>query len=232
MAKDKRQSILDFYKFDSVIGTELRRLLHNVTRPIRGSVPKSILVTSAVSGEGKSTIASMLAITAAHHKKRKTLLIDSDLRRPTIHRMFNVANECGFSDLMDEKAEFEATLKSTPLEHLWILPAGTVDGDPTDKMREDIVKKIVERAEFSFDTVIVDCAPVIPVSDPVIVASAVDGVVLVIRAGKTQKEVVKRACDIVAKADANVIGLILNNVHSALPYHYDYRYYGHYYAKQ
>lgn len=232
MGKDKHQSILDYYKFDSVIGTELRRLLHNVTRPIRGSVPKSILVTSAVSGEGKSTIASMLAITAAHHKKRKTLLIDSDLRRPVIHRMFNVANECGFADLMDETAEFESTLKSTPLEHLWILPAGTVDGDPTDRMREEIVKKIIERAEFSFDSVFVDCAPVIPVSDPVIIASSVDGVAVVIRAGKTQKEVVQRACDILVKAEADVIGLILNNVQGALPYYYDYRYYGQYYAKQ
>lgn len=232
MVKDKRQSILDHYKFDSVVGTELRRLLHNVTRPIKGTAPHSILVTSAVSGEGKSTIASMLAITSAQHKKRKTLLVDSDLRRPIIHRMFGLDNSVGFADLMAEKVDFETTIKSTPLEHLWILPAGNVEGDPTDRMREEVVKKIIERAEFSFESVVVDCAPVIPVSDPVIVASAVDGVVVVIRAGKTQKEVVQRACDIIVKADANIIGLILNNVHGALPYHYDYRYYGHYYAKR
>lgn len=232
MGKEKQQSILDYYKFDSVIGTELRRLLHNVTRPVKGSVPRSLLITSAVSGEGKSTIASMLAITSAHHKKRKTLLIDSDLRRPVIHRMFNVSNERGFADLMTESADFESTLKSTPLDNLWILPAGTVEGDPTDMMREEIVKKIIERAEFSFENVFVDCAPVIPVSDPVIIASSVDGVVMVIRAGKTQKEVVQRACDIVVKADAEIIGLVLNNVQGALPYYYDYKYYGQYYAQK
>ncbi len=231
MAKDKKPSILDYYRFDSVAGTELRRLLHNVTRPIKGVPPRSILVTSAITGEGKSTIAALLAITAAHHKKRKTLLIDSDLRRPVVHELFNVNNDAGVAKLIAEETEFESVLKSTSLENLWILPAGRVEANPTDLIREDMVRKIIERAVFSFDLVIVDCAPIIAVSDPAIISSAVDGVVLVIRAGKTQKEVVQRALDIIVKAEATMIGLVLNNVQGALPYHYGKEYYGHYYSK-
>lgn len=230
MAKVTHSSILDFYKFDSVAGTELRRLLHNVTRPVDGIVPRSILVTSAITGEGKSTIAALLAVTSAHHKKRKTLLIDSDLRRPVVHEMFNVENKIGFSELITEQTDFEAALTSTPLEDLWLLPAGRVEGNPTEMIREDVIRKVVERAVFSFDLVIVDCAPIIPVSDPAIISTAVDGVVIVIRAGKTQKEVVQRARDIIIKAEAKIIGLILNNVQGALPYHYANEYYGHYYA--
>lgn len=230
MAKEKRPSILDYYKFDSVAGTELRRLLHNVTRPFKGITPRSILVTSAITGEGKSTIAALLAVTSAHHKKRKTLLIDSDLRRPVVHEMFGIENKIGFSELITEKAEFESALTSTSLENLWLLPVGRVEGNPTEMIREDMVRKVIERAVFSFDLVIVDCAPIIPVSDPAIISSAVDGVVLVIRAGKTQKEIVQRARDIILKAEANIIGIILNNVQKALPYHYGNEYYGHYYS--
>lgn len=232
MAKDKQTSILDYYKFDSVSGTELRRLLHNVTVPINGVAPKSILVTSAITGEGKSTIAALLAITSAHHKKRKTLLIDSDLRRPVVHEMFAVDKKVGFSQLLTGKAEFEATIRSTRLESLWVMPIGDHEDSATEVMREDAVRKVIERAEFSFDLVVVDCAPIIPVSDPAIIASTVDGVVIVIRAGKTQKEIVQRARDIIVKAEAKIIGLVLNNVQGALPYHYGNEYYGHYYSKK
>lgn len=230
MAKDKQQSILDYYRFDSVAGTELRRLLHNVTRPINGVAPRSILMSSALTGEGKSTIAALLAITAAHHKKRKTLLIDSDLRRPVVHRMFGIENDLGFADLLVDKVDFDSAVKSTRLENLWLLPVGSGEHNPTEVLREDTVRKVIERAEFSFDLVFVDCAPIIPVSDPAIISSAVDGVVLVIRAGKTQKEVVQRATDIITKAEANIIGLVLNNVQGALPYHYGSGYYGQYYT--
>ena len=232
MAKEKQASILDYYQFDSVAGTELRRLLHNVTRPIKGVTPRSILVTSAITGEGKSTIAALLAITSAHHKKSKTLLIDSDLRRPVVHEMFGIENNVGFAEMLTEQVEFEATLKSTRLENLWLMPAGSAEGNPTEMIREDMVRKVIERAEFSFDLVFVDCAPIIPVSDPAIISSSVDGVVMVIRAGRTQKEVVQRARDIITKAEANIIGLILNNVQGALPYHYGNEYYGQYYSKK
>jgi capsular exopolysaccharide synthesis family protein len=229
MVRETQPTILDLYKFDSVAGTEIRRLLYNVTRPIMGVVPRSILVTSAVTGEGKSTIAALLAITAAHHCKHRTLLIDSDLRRPAIHRMFNMENALGFADLLTEPAGFDTALRSTPMENLWVIPAGNTAGNPTEMIREDRVRAVVERAKLNFDLVILDCPPIIPVSDPAIMSSAVEGIALVIRAGKTQREVVERARDIICKVGATIIGIILNNVQSALPYHYASKSYGHYY---
>ncbi len=231
MAKEKqKKSILDYYRFDSVAGTELRRLLHNVTRPSNGVTPKSILVTSALTGEGKSTIAALLAITSAQHKKRNTLLIDSDLRRPVVHKMFNVDNSIGFANLLSNEAEFDSALKSTMLPNLWLLPVGTVEDNPTEVFREDTISRVIERAEFRFDSVFVDCAPIIPVSDPAIMSTAVDGVVMIIRAGKTQREIVQRAIGIITRAEAKIIGLVLNNVQGALPYHYGSEYYGQYYS--
>jgi capsular exopolysaccharide synthesis family protein len=230
MAKEKKRSIVDFFRFDSVAGTELRRLLHNVSRPIRGVAPRSILVTSALTGEGKSTIAAMLAMTSAHHKKRNTLLIDSDLRRPVVHKMFNVENTIGFANLLTNEADFDDAIKATAIPNLWLLPIGSAENNPIEVFREDTIRKVIERAVFRFDSVFVDCAPIIPVSDPAIMSTAVDGVVLIIKAGSTQREIIERAIEIIKKAEANVLGLVLNNVEGALPYHYGSEYYGQYYG--
>ncbi len=230
MAKETRKPIFDYYHPESVVATEFRRLLHNITRPTNGVEHKSFLITSAMLSEGKSTVAGYLAITAAAYKKRKTILIDCDLRRPTIHKLFNLPVENGVTDLIDGTIKVEDAFKSTPLKHLWVVTAGRMKDNPTELFEGESVKQVIEQIKFYFDMVFVDCAPVIPVSDPVVLAPDLDGLLLVVKAGATQKDVVRRACDIISKSDANILGVVLNNVEGVLPYHYNHRYYGYQYS--
>lgn len=227
MTKETRRPVLDYYHPESVVATEFRRLLHNVTRPVNGVERKSFLVTSAMLAEGKSTVASYLAITAAAYKKRKTVLVDCDLRRPTIHKLFSLPVENGVTDLIDGSIKVEDAFRSTPLKHLWVVTAGTLKDNPTELFEGDSVKRAIEQIKFYFDLVFVDCAPVIPVSDPVVLAPELDGLLLVVRAGATQKDVLQRACNIIGKSDTDIVGVVLNNVQGVLPYHYNHRYYGY-----
>jgi protein-tyrosine kinase len=230
VAKQIYRPIFDYYRPESAVATEFRRLLHNITRPVNGIDPKSFLVTSAMLSEGKSTVAAYLAITAAVYKKRKTILVDCDLRRPTVHKLFNLPVENGVTDLIDGSIKVEDAVKSTPLEHLWVVTAGTMKSNPTELFEGDSVKKAIEQIKFYFDLLFVDCAPVIPVSDPVVLAPELDGLLLVVKAGSTQLGVIKRACDIISKSESRVVGVVLNNVRGVLPYHYNHRYYGYQYA--
>jgi capsular exopolysaccharide synthesis family protein len=230
VATEIRRPIFDYYHPESVVATEFRRLLHNITRSIDGIERKSFLVTSAMLSEGKSTVAAYLAITAAVYKKRKTILIDCDLRRPTVHKLFNLPIEKGITDLIDGSIEVEDAFKSTPMKHLWVVTAGTMTNNPTELFEGNSVKKAIEQIKFYFDLLFVDCAPVIPVSDPVVLAPELDGLLLVVKAGSTQLGVIKRACDIISKSESHVVGVVLNNVQGVLPYHYNHRYYGYQYA--
>ncbi len=230
MGKERRPPIFEYYHPESVVGTEFRRLLHNITRPVKGVSKRSFLITSAMLSEGKSTISAYLAITAASYKKRKTILIDADLRRPTIHKIFDLPLERGITDLIDDKISAEEAFKKTPIPDLSILTAGTLKHNPTELFESDAVKIAIEKVKFYFDLVFVDCAPIIPVSDPVVLAPDMDGILLVVKAGATQKEVIRRAVDIIAKTDANIVGVVLNNQSGVLPYHYNYQYYGYHYA--
>ncbi len=232
MSPKPRKLIFDFYDPESPVGTEFRRLLHNITRGTKGKERKSFLTTSAMLSEGKSTVSSYLALTAAAYKSRKTVLVDCDLRRPSIHRHFGLPLEGGVTDVIDGKLSAEDAFKATRIENLWILTAGTLKKNPTELFESQEVKKVVEQLKFYFELVFVDCAPIIPVSDPVELAPELDGVLLVIKAGATQSEVVLRAVDIVKKADAEIVGVVLNNMNSVLPYFYNHSYYGYSYSSR
>ena len=235
MAVDNSNSrkITDQYDGESAAGTEFRRLLHNLLNssylPEDG---KLFLVTSATTGEGKSTIASSLAITASIYKTKKTLLIDGDLRRPVLHKFFGHGREGGLSDAILEDTKLEDNLKSTPVEHLWLLTSGRYHPNPTQLFDSPRLPEVLAAARFYFELVIIDCAPVIPVSDALVLGREADGVLLVVKAGETPREVSKRATNLVHESGANLLGVTLNNVKDALPYYYNYRYYGYRYSSK
>lgn len=232
MVKDTPKLIFDLYHPESAVGTEFRRLLHNITRSADGVTRKSFLITSSMLSEGKSTVSAYLAITAASYKKKKTILIDCDLRRPTIHKLFDLPLENGVTDLIDGTVKVEDAFKSVPIKNLWVLTAGTLRDNPTELFEGDSVKQVIDQVKFYFDLVFIDCAPIIPVSDPLVLAPELDGLLLVVKAGATQKEVIKRACDIVSKSEASIVGVVLNNMQGVMPYHYNYQYYGYDYASK
>jgi capsular exopolysaccharide synthesis family protein len=227
----KIESIISFYDRESIAATEFRRLYSNVANFANGEI-KSIMITSASVEEGKSTIASFLALSAAEASGQKILLLDTDLRRPMVNVLFKMPLEIGLTDIMDKKCSIKETIKSTLIPNLSIITAGKVEKEPTLILNQNRLREVFEELRFYFDFIIVDVPPVIPVSDPVIIANEVDGVLIVVRAGITPREVVKRAINFLQNSKVNTLGVVLNNLEQVLPYYYRSKYYSNkYYHK-
>ena len=222
--------VIDYYDGESAAGTEFRRLLNNLLNNSEASeTGRAILVTSSTTGEGKSTIASNLVITAAIYKQKRTLLIDADLRRPSIYKQFGLNRNGGLTDVVEGRAKLEDCIRLTSIPNLSVLTSGAPSSDPTRLFHSDGIHRVFEAARFYFDLIIIDCAPVIPVSDSLLLGLDTDGTLMVIKAGETPREVCKRACDLVVEAGATLLGVALNDMKEALPYYYNYRYYGYQY---
>jgi capsular exopolysaccharide synthesis family protein len=221
--------IIDYYSLESPIATELRRLLHNLRRHQREAELKSVLLTSATTGEGKSTISALLAITAAK-KGMKTLLVDCDLRRPTVHRLFAVDRRHGMVEVLSEGVPPKAVVKRTALENLDLITAGQAVPHPTELFDSRAIGSFIGELKFYYDLVVIDTPPVIPVSDPMMLAQELDAALLVVKAGATAREVVARAADIMTSNSNNLLGVVLNNVKGSLPYYYDYSHYHYDYS--
>ena len=223
------RSITDHYESDSPVGTEFLRTYHILERSndAKGG-SRSYLITSATVGEGKSTVACYLALTLATVKK-KTLLIDGDLRRPSVHKLFNLYLEDGVTEVADGGTTQNRAYKSTSVPTLQVLTAGRLTQNPSSYYESGAMARILETAKSQFDFVIVDCAPVMPVVDPIVIAREVTGVLMVVKAGVTHRDLVKDATKVLQKSNAPILGVVLNNVNGVLPYHYAYRYAYEYY---
>lgn len=222
--------VLKEYEIESPVATEFRRLYSRLRRAVEEDPVRSILITSSVRGEGKSTTAAYLAITVARYRNTRTLLVDGDIRKPTLHGLFQLRNRPGLSEVLAGTNSLKSCFKSTSLDTLKVLTGGSARLFPSESFDSERMKSVFEEMKFYFDVIIVDAAPIIAVSDPIILGSEVDGVLLVVMAGKTPREVVKRAKDILVDTNVKILGVVLNNVEEVLPYYYDYRYYGYSYT--
>ncbi len=228
----KRQNnfnLFDYYDLESPYATEFRRLLHNINGVEPEKQPKTILVTSAMLSEGKSTVASFLAMTAARHKHRKTLLVDCDLRRPVLHRMFSLNREPGVVEALTEGRKIKEVIKKTSEDLLDVITAGKAVSQPTEVFDSDAIHRMLEEVRFYYDLILVDCAPILPVSDPMLLAAEMDGVLMVVKAGSTQREVAQRASLLLKNNNTRFLGVVLNNLTNVLPYYYHESYYGYEY---
>ena len=187
---------------------------------------RSVLLTSASPSEGKSTVAAHLAATHASQHKR-TLLIDGDLRRPSVHRLFQVPNTMGLSNvLMKEINWLDAVVVMDEPNGLHILPAG-----PSTRRASDLIgmglAELIEEATRQYDLVVLDAPPLLGFAEPLQMATAVDGVIVVARAGDTSRKALSSVITTLARLRANLVGVVLNEVHREVSAGY-YYYYGHY----
>jgi succinoglycan biosynthesis transport protein ExoP len=197
-----------------------------------GAPPKVILVTSALPQEGKTTISANSALVLAQRGSR-VLLIDADLRRPGIDRLFGFRSRGGLSTLISggDKCE-DVIIPFTDVPNLWILPAGPIPPQPAELLGSTVMKDQIARWRIEFDHVIIDTPPCLSVTDAVILSPEADRVILVARAGKTTKLALRRACELLLQVNARVMGIVLNalNLDSAESYYYyGGRYSRHYY---
>ncbi|MBK7141089.1 MAG: CpsD/CapB family tyrosine-protein kinase [bacterium] len=226
-----QHSIIDFFSLESGPATEFRRLLHNLQFHNKDREMKAIMVTSSMLSEGKSTVAALLALTAAK-KGMKTLLIDADVRRPTIHKLFKIPRQKGLLDVLVDSLPVKESVKKTSLEKLDLITAGRTHESPADVFDAVAIGRVIQEMKFYYDIIVIDCAPVIPVSDPMLLSQEVDGILFVVKAGATQRDIVQRASSILSSSTNKLLGVILNNADGTLPYFYNHDYYGYDYSQR
>src|ERR1700689_2193851 len=219
-AKDPSEQALSNYE-EAIRTLRNSILLTDFDRRLR-----SVLLTSASPSEGKSTVAAHLAATHASQHKR-TLLIDGDLRRPSVHRLFQVPNTMGLSNvLMKELSWLDAVVIMDEPNGLHILPAG-----PSTRRAAGLngmgLAELIEEATREYDLVVLDAPPLLGFAEPLQMATAVDGVIVVARAGDTSRKALSSVITTLARLRANLVGVVLNEVHREVSAGY-YYYYGHY----
>ena len=232
MARKQEQTILDFFDIEAPYVTEFRRLIHRLLNDTKQPQIKSIMLTSAMISEGKSTVCSFMGITAALKKGLKTLIIDTDLRRPTIDKVFKINAKAGLHEILVDGYNPKEAIIKTSIDKLDILTVGSYCPNPSQVFDAEAIGAFVEEMKFYYDLILIDSAPLLPVSDPMLLASKVDGVLLVVKAGATQKDVVRRAVEILNPSQNNILGVAFNNMNHSLPYYYDYSYYHYDYSTQ
>src|SRR5580658_6836318 len=194
-----------------------------------GAPPKVIMVTSALPQEGKTTTSINCAVVLAQ-KGVRVLLIDADLRRPSIHKTLGMGPRSGLSNVLTGSSTLEQTITRTSiLPNLFILPAGTPPPNPAELLASSNMRDVLERLRNEYDHVVVDTPPSLSVTDAVVLSPRADAVVLVIRSGQTTKQALRRSRDILAQVNAKVVGVLLNAVDLSSPdYYYYYEYKGKY----
>ncbi len=201
-----------------------------------GGPPKVILVTSALPQEGKTTTSINTAIVLAQ-KGTRVLLIDADLRRPSIHKTLGMGPKTGLSNVLTGNATLQqAVVRSNILPTLFVLTAGTPPPNPAELLASSNMKDILAELREQYDHIVVDTPPTLSVTDAVVMSTRADAVVLVIRSGQTTKQALRRSRDILMQVNARVAGVLLNAVDLTSPdYYYYYEYqgkYGHRYYQE
>jgi non-specific protein-tyrosine kinase len=193
----------------SPISEAYRTLRTNLSFSSLDEPIQTLVVTSAAPDEGKSTTVANLAVTMAQGGKR-TILVDCDLRRPTLHDLFNLPAEPGLTNLLLEEGN-QQLMHETEVEGLQVLTSGPLPPNPADLLGSLKIDQIIADLVSKADIVLFDAPPVIAVTDATVLGSKVDGVLLVISAGKTRREHAARAKELLERANVRVIGAALTN---------------------
>lgn len=175
------------------------------------STPKTIAFTSTLPQEGKTATVSNLAVSFAQLEGR-VLLIDADLRKPRLSKVFNLRNANGLSSYLAGKVAFDEVVQKTSIESVWTIPSGPHPPNPAELLNSRRMKELLARAKDEFSVVLLDTPPVLAVIDPVIVSSLADSTVFVVRAGKTTRRALRHAVEEVRRSKADIIGVVFNEV--------------------
>ncbi len=204
----------------SQVSEAYRALRTSLLLSLPGAPPKVLVVTSALPQEGKTTTAVNTALTLAQQGSR-VLLVDADLRRPSVHRVMGVANGTGLSAVLTgAEASESVTLQSQQVASLYVLPAGNPPRQPAELLGS--IGACIEQWRKQYDHIVIDTPPVLSVTDAVLVAACADTVVLVTRAGSTTKAALRRTADLLQRVNTAIAGVVLNgiNINSADYYYY------------
>jgi len=187
---------------------------------------KTLLITSAVPSEGKTTVACAIATTMAQAGQR-VVLVDCDLRRPRLHSVFRRRNNFGVTSALLDRSVQDDIVCETEVPNLWLAPTGPIPPNPAELLHSEAFRGVLERLQERFDRVIIDSPPIIAVTDATVLSTLVDGVVVVVRASKTTKEMVRRALKSLRDVGSQLVGVVLNAANVEDDSYSAYKYYSY-----
>jgi len=206
------QKLVTFYDPDSVASEQFRKLRTQLLRLRLPQPPRTILVTSARAGEGKTLISANLAAGIAHDFNDYALLVDSDLRNPSLGNWFGISNGYGLSDYLVGRKEIPELLFKTEIERLRILLGGTLQDNPAELIGSARMESLIQELKSRYNDryIIFDSTPLLATSEPEVLSKLVDGILVVVRAGETPRETVKQAISSLEKE--KIMGVVLNDL--------------------
>ncbi|MGX9134402.1 CpsD/CapB family tyrosine-protein kinase [Rummeliibacillus sp. JY-2-4R] len=194
----------------SVISEQFRTLRTNIKFSMPVNELKTILVTSSSMSEGKSTISANLACLFAE-EGNSVLLIDADLRKPTMQYTFKINNAVGLSNILTFQAILEEAIKPSEIPNLDLLPSGPIPVNPADLLGSKAMDDTIERLRQIYDYIIFDAPPVLAVTDAQLIANQCDGTILALNSGLTKKEAARKTLELLKGSNTKIIGAVLNN---------------------
>ena len=216
--------LIAYFDQKSVISEQYKILSTNLLSLNKGKSQKIFGLTSSIHSEGKTVSALNLAITLAQAvQKPKILLIDADMRRGRLARYLGVQQDKGLSEVLSAQTQINDVLFHIDIENLTFMAAGAVPANPAELLASNSMKDLLAQLRPQFDYILIDTPPVIPVTDPVIISSLVDGMIVVVQAGRTQRGMVKRTAEQLEQSHAKITGYILTGIEYFVP-DYIYRY--------
>jgi len=218
-------AILPYTPAGSRIWEAYRSFRTSLVLSSSGQQPKTILVTSSFTGEGKTTTAINAGIVFAQTGAR-TLLIDLDMRKPMLARRFGMVRSDGMSTFLSGNSDLSSQIKQTAVRSLFVLPGGPIPPNPAELMGSERMEEVLSLLAQYFEYIVIDSPPVLSVTDALVLSPQVDGVVMVIHGGKTSRDAVRRAAAHLRDVGAKILGALINNVDmESSDYYYYYRHY-------
>lgn len=204
----------------SFISEQFRTIRTNITFSMPDREIKTILVTSATPGEGKSTNAANIGVVFAQEGKR-VVIVDADLRKPTMHYTFLLQNARGLSNLLTRHFTISEVVNNTDIANLYVLTSGPIPPNPAELLASTLMGSVIEELKKEFDIIIFDAPPLLSVTDAQILSNKCDGTLLIVNSGVAENESVLKAKASLEASKANILGVVLNNYKMPLHQYYE-----------
>jgi len=205
---------------NSIVSEQFRTIRTNITFAMPDQDIKTILVTSATPGEGKSTNVANLGVVFAQEGK-KILIVDADLRKPTMHYTFRLQNIKGLSNLLTRQYEMSEVLNSTDIPNLFVLTSGPIPPNPAELLSSKTMDSVMMQLIAEFDIIIFDAPPLLSVTDAQVLSNKCQGTLLIVNSGVVENASVLKAKVSLEASKANILGVVLNNYKLPLGEYYD-----------
>lgn len=220
------KNIISYSQPKSVIAEEFRAIRTNIQYSNLDKKIKTIVVTSTTKDEGKTTITTNLAVNFSKIENKKVLIIDCDLRNPSIHKEFGISNSNGLTDLLLEEKDLSNYIKETEIKNLNILTAGSIPPNPSEMLSSNRMKVFMETVREEYDYVFIDTPPVGMVTDAGVLSAFLDGTILVVKSESVDIKDLQETKKKLVSVNANILGVILNANKVKKDDYYYYSYYG------